>query len=162
MAPKTRAALDALDLKLLDLVQRDARRTAAELSEAVGLSPTACLRRLHRLRTAGVIESEIAVLSPGALGRPLTMIVEVTLERERPDVLDEFKRAMRLTPEVMQCYYVTGAADFVLIVTAQDMRQYEAFTNRFFFRNPHIRRFETLVVMDRVKIGLSVPLPSPS
>lgn len=86
------------------------------------------------------------------------MIVEVTLERERPDILDEFKTSMRATPEVMQCYYVTGEIDFILMVTARDMTQYEAFTNRFFFNNPNVRRFHTLVVMDRVKVGLSVPI----
>ena len=161
MPPRIRTELDPLDLKLLDLVQIDARRSAAELSAAVGLSPTACMRRLQHLRARGVIEGEIAVVAPRAVGRPLTMVVEVTLERERPDIMDEFKRAMRATPEVMQCYYVTGDTDFVLIVTARDMRQYEAFTNQFFFRNPHIRRFTTLVVMDRVKVGLSVPLDVP-
>jgi Lrp/AsnC family leucine-responsive transcriptional regulator len=82
------------------------------------------------------------------------MIVDVTLERERPDIMDEFKRSMRATPEVMQCYYVTGDTDFILIVTARDMRHYEAFTNQFFFNNPNVRRFHTSVVMDRVKVRL--------
>ncbi len=150
--------LDALDLKLLDLVQENNRISADELSSRVGLSPSACLRRLRRLREERVIEADISVISPEAVGRTLTMVVEVTLERERPDILDDFKRSMRQTPEVMQCYYVTGETDFVLIVTARDMRQYEAFTKTFFFENPHVRRFHTSVVMDRVKTGLKVPL----
>lgn len=156
--PMKRAKLDGFDIKLLNAVQRDNRITADDLSSAVGLSSSACLRRLKRLRKEGVIESEIAVVSPDAIGQTLTMVVEVTLERERPDILDDFKKSMRMTPEVMQCYYVTGEIDFILIVTARNMQEYEAFTQRFFFDNPNIQRFHTLVVMDRVKVGLSVPL----
>jgi Lrp/AsnC family transcriptional regulator, leucine-responsive regulatory protein len=152
-----RIELDAFDHHLLKVVQQDNRISADALSAKVGLSPSACLRRLKRLRREKVIEADIAVVSPEAIGRTLTMIVEVTLERERPDIMDEFKRSMRATPEVMQCYYVTGDIDFILVVTARDMRHYEEFTNRFFFTNPNVRRFHTSVVMDRVKVGLSVP-----
>lgn len=150
--------LDAFDVKLLKIVQYDNRLTAEALSERVGLSPSACQRRLRRLREEGVIEADISVISPETVGRQLTMIVEVTLERERPDIMDEFKRSMIATPEVMQCYYVTGDIDFILILTARDMRHYEQFTKQFFFDNPNIRRFHTLVVMDRVKTGLYVPI----
>lgn len=150
--------MDTFDLKLLKLVQSNNRLTAEELSERVGLSPSACQRRLKRLRENRVIEADISVISPEAVGRRLTMIVEVTLERERPDIMDEFKRSMRSTPEVMQCYYVTGEVDSILVLTARDMRHYEQFTKKFFFDNPNIRRFHTMVVMDRVKIGLQVPL----
>jgi len=153
-----RPPLDEFDRRLLIGVQENNRLSADELSVRVGLSPSACLRRLARLRRDRVIEADIAIVSPQRVGRTLTMIVEVTLERERPDILDEFKTSMRATPEVMQCYYVTGEIDFILMVTARDMTQYEAFTNRFFFNNPNVRRFHTLVVMDRVKVGLSVPI----
>jgi len=150
--------IDEFDLKLLRFVQHNNRLTADELSSKVGLSPSACQRRLVRLRHEGVIERDIAVVSPEAVGRQLTMIVEVTLERERPDIMDEFRRSMIATPEVMQCYYVTGEVDFILVLTARDMRHYEAFTKQFFFANPNIRRFHTMVVMDRVKAGLYVPI----
>jgi len=150
--------LDAFDRKLLNLMQTDTRRTAHELSEAVGLSPSACLRRLNKLRETGVIEAEIAVVSPAAVGHRLTMVVEVSLERERPDIMSDFKKAMRRTPEVIQCYYVTGEVDFILIVAVQSMSDYEAFTNDFLFNNKNIKRFNTLVVMDRVKVGLAVPI----
>ena len=153
--------LDSFDVKLLEAVQENNRLTAEELSDRVGLSASACLRRLKRLRAEKMIVADVAVISPEAAGRALTMVVEVTLERERPDIMDGFKRAMRQTPEVMQCYYVTGDTDFVLIVTANDMRHYEAFTKRFFFDNPHVRRFHTSVVMDAVKVGLKMPLGGP-
>ncbi|WP_075214033.1 Lrp/AsnC family transcriptional regulator [Mongoliimonas terrestris] len=151
-------SLDAFDAKLLRAVQTDNRISAEALAERVGLSPSACLRRLKRLRDTGVIESEVSTVSPDAVGRPLTMIVEITLERERPELMDEFKRQMKSTPEVMMCFYVTGDTDFIVIVTAKSMREYEAFTRRFFFENPNVRRFHTFVVMDRVKVGLAVPI----
>lgn len=150
--------LDSFDIKLLNLVQTDARRTADQLAELVGLSPSACLRRLNRLRETGVVEREIAVVSPAAVGRRLTMVVEVSLERERPDIISDFKRSMQATPEVMQCYYVTGEVDFILIVSVDSMSDYETFTNNFLFNNKNIRRFSTHVVMDRVKVGLAVPI----
>lgn len=150
--------LDAFDLKLLSILQANTRGTAEELAAQVGLSPSACLRRVRRLREGGVIEAEVAVVAPRAVGRELTMVVQVALERERADIMDAFKRAMRATPEVMQCFYVTGDIDFILIVTMPSMEDYERFTNRFFFQNPNVRRFTTLVVMDRVKVGLAVPI----
>ncbi|HEY9567769.1 MAG TPA: Lrp/AsnC family transcriptional regulator [Thalassobaculum sp.] len=150
--------LDEFDRRLLALVQANARLTAEQLGERVGLSASACQRRLKRLRETGVIEAEIAVVAPEAVGRALTMIVEVSLEREHPHIVEAFKKSMRATPEVMQCYYVTGEADFIILLTARDMKSYERFTQRFFFDNPQIRRFRTFVVMDRTKVGLSVPL----
>ncbi len=150
--------MDAFDRKLLGLVQRDNRLTADQLSERVGLSPSACQRRLKRLRDSGVIAADVSIVSPEALGRRLTMIVQVILEREQPDLIDAFKRSMRATPEVMQCYYVTGETDFVLILTVKDMQDYEDFTRRFFFENPNVLRFNTTMVMDRVKAGLQVPV----
>jgi len=150
--------VDEFDLKLLRLVQHNNRLTAEELNGRVGLSASACQRRLAKLRRKGIIERDIAVVSAEAVGRQLTMIVEVSLERDRADIVDEFKRLMIDTEEVMQCYYVTGDVDFILVVTARDMPHYEAFTKEFFFPNRNIRRFNTLVVMDRVKVGLYVPI----
>lgn len=103
--------LDDFDRRLLDAVQEDSRRTGEVLAALVGLSPAACLRRLQRLRAAGVIEREVAILDPRVAGTRLSLIVNVTLERERPDLADGFARAMRQAPEVSQCYYVTGAVD---------------------------------------------------
>ena len=150
--------LDAFDVKLLTLVQEDCRQTSEALADKVGLSPTACQRRLKRLREAGVIRREIAVLDPDRLGGRLTVIVEVVLERGRPDIIDDFKRRMRALPEVQQCYYVTGNSDFVLIVVVDDMKAYEAFTQRVLFASKAIQKFQTTVVMDTVKAGLATPL----
>ncbi len=150
--------MDEFDISILNLVQHNCRLTAEQLSKKVGLSPSACQRRLTKLRDIGVIEREISVIAPETVGRQLMMVVEVTLEREHPNIMSEFKNSMKATPEVMQCYYVTGEVDFILILTARDMQHYERFTQQFFFDNPNIRRFHTMVVMDRVKQGLSVPI----
>jgi len=152
--------LDDFDRRLLDALQEDNRRTGEELAALVGLSPAACLRRAQRLREEKVIERDVAILAPETLGRRLTMVVLVTLERESSDVVDAFKRSMRGAPEVMQCYYVTGAADFVLVLTADDMADYEDFTRRYLFER-NVRRFETMAVMDRVKIGTAIPMADP-
>lgn len=150
--------MDPFDAKLLNLVQRNNRLTTEQLSEAVGLSPTACQRRLKRFRDNGTITSDIAVISPETVGRRMTMIVQISLEREQPEHLDLFKRTMLAVPEIMQCYYVTGSADFILILTAKDMKDYEEFTRRIFFNNPDIQQFITNVVIDHVKVSLSVPI----
>jgi Lrp/AsnC family leucine-responsive transcriptional regulator len=150
--------LDRADRALLDAVQKNNRLTSEELASIAHLSPTACQRRLKRLREDGVIEADVAVVSPKAVGRGITMIVLVSLERERADIVDRFKAAIRSTKEVMVGYYVTGDADFMLVITARDMEDYEAFTRRFFYENHDIKGFKTMVVMDRVKAGFVLPI----
>jgi Lrp/AsnC family leucine-responsive transcriptional regulator len=150
--------LDQIDIRLLRAVQANNRLTSEELAELANLSPTACQRRMKRLRAAGVIEADVSIVSPRAVGRPVSMLVLVSLERERADIVDRFKAAIRSTTEVMIGFYVTGDADFVLVVTARDMEDYEQFTRRFFYENPDIKGFKTLVVMDRVKAGFSLPI----
>lgn len=150
--------IDRLDAKLLNLLQSNNRRGSEELGELVGLSPTAVQRRLKKLRSDGVIEADVSVVVPKAIGRPVSMFVLVTLERERADIVDRFKQSIRQTLEVMNGYYVTGDADFLLIVTAESMEDYEQFTRKFFYENPDIKGFKTMVIMDRVKVGFFVPI----
>lgn len=150
--------LDKADRILLAALQADARLGLEPLAAACGLSVASVQRRLRRLREAGVIEREIAVIDPKALGQAMSFVVMVEMERERLDQLDAFRRAARAEPQVQQCYYVTGEADFTLICTARDMADFEALTHRLFFENANVRRFRTSVVMDRTKVGLSLPL----
>ena len=150
--------IDAIDRKILHHVQRDNLLTSARLSELVGLSQTSVQRRLARLRATKAIAADIAVVSPEAVGRPLTMLIAVELARERSDIIDRFKRAVRERAEVMSAYYVTGETDFMLIVSAKDMQDYEAFTRDFFYNNPDIKGFKTTVVMDRIKASFTLPV----
>ena len=150
--------IDAIDRKILHHVQRDNLLTSARLSELVGLSQTSVQRRLARLRATKAIEADIAVVSPEAVGRPLTMLIAVELARERSDIIDRFKRAVRERAEVISAYYVTGETDFMLIVSAKDMQDYEAFTRDFFYNNPDIKGFKTTVVMNRIKASFTLPV----
>ncbi|MCI5096758.1 MAG: Lrp/AsnC family transcriptional regulator [Rhodobacteraceae bacterium] len=148
--------MDDTDSKILRLFQSNARLTADAISEEIGLSAPAVQKRLKKLRDTGVIEREIAVLDPARIGREMTIIVEVILERENRAHLDAFKRRMREASCVQQCYYTTGEADFVLILLVRDIKEYEAFTQTYFFDESNISRFKTSVVMDRVKVSLDV------
>jgi Lrp/AsnC family leucine-responsive transcriptional regulator len=153
---------DRIDARILKLVQKNNRLTSEVISELAGLSPTACQRRLKRLRSEGIIEADVSIVSAKAVGRPVQMLVFVTLERERTDIIDRFKKAIKSSEEVVNGFYVTGDADFVLYITARTMEDYEQFTRRFFYENPDIKGFKTMVVMDRVKTGFAIPIQEPS
>ncbi len=151
------SVLDDLDRKILHEIQLNNQLTSSQLSEKIGLSPTSTQRRLNRLRGEKVIEADVSIVSSAALGRSLTMMIAVTLERERPDIIDHFKNSVRSEPIVMSAYYVTGETDFILIVSARDMPEYEAFTRNFLYDNPDIKGFKTTVVMDRIKASFYIP-----
>jgi DNA-binding Lrp family transcriptional regulator len=125
--------------------------------DAVNLSAPAVQRRVRRLEASGVISSNVAVIDPARVGRPITIIVEVEVVSEKAAEIDALKHIFKTAPDVQQCYYVTGEFDFVLVITAPTMAAYEAFTRQIFFSNPNVRRFRTLVAMDLVKVGLDVP-----
>ncbi|PHQ71807.1 MAG: ArsR family transcriptional regulator [Sneathiella sp.] len=151
-------SIDSTDRKILNLLQKDNRLSAEELGAKIGASRSSIQRRIKQLRTEGIIEADISIIKSSAFGQRMTFIVEVELERERIDLLDEFRRSALALDEVQQCYYVTGHTDFILIVTAANMEDYEIFTRRVFIENPNIRRFHSNVVVDRVKVGLHIPL----
>ncbi len=150
--------LDALDRRLLDVLQRDARRSFAELAHEVGSSPASCQRRVARMREAGVIRGEVALVDPEALGPSLTVVVTVELERERLDLVDGFKRAMRDHPLVTHCYMVTGEADFVLIVIVPDVAGFDAFVKSTLYANPNVRKFRSMIALDRIKAEPRLPV----
>ncbi len=158
MSNHSSVSIDSFDCKILEIIQQSNRTTSEQIAEQVGLSPAAVQRRMKRMREQNIVSADIAVVNPKSVGRSVTLVVQVSLERERADLLDTFKKEMKQNPAVQQCYYVTGSADFVLIVTARDMEDYEQFTREVFFDNLNIRNFQTSVVMDTVKTGLSVPV----
>lgn len=151
-------SMDDYDRRILARLQIDNQISNQQLAAEVSLSPPACLRRVKRLREEGFIQKDISVIDPGKVGLALMMWVLVQVERERLDLLDDFKRFLNGVPEVMQCYVVTGRADFVLLINVRDIDHYEEFATRVFRQNPNIRHFETMVVMSRVKFGMSLPI----
>lgn len=151
-------SLDDVDRALLSAVQDDARTPQAALGARVGLSAAAVNRRLRRLTDAGVITRIRAVLAPERLDHPLTVIAQVEVVSEQPDALDAMRRSFTDCAQVQQCYYVTGEWDFVLVLVVRDMDQYTALTRELFFASNNVKRFKTLVVMNRAKVTLDVPL----
>lgn len=138
--------LDDFDRRILALLEQNSRRTGAELSAEIGLSPAACLRRLQRLRDEGVIAREVALVAPEYRERKVTVFVLLTFERDRPDREDRFTRRMREVSEVAQCYHVTGSEDYLIAIEVADLEDYERFTKRHFYES-YVKRFETHVVL---------------
>jgi Lrp/AsnC family transcriptional regulator, leucine-responsive regulatory protein len=149
---------DAFDRKILAILQRDAKTPQREISEAVNLSASAVNRRIAAMEEAGVIMAQVSLIDPSKVGRPITVIVEVSVESERLDLLDAVRRRFIACPAVAQVYYVTGEMDFVLILTVVDMSEYEQLTRELFFAEGNVKRFRTLVVMDRAKATMAVPV----
>lgn len=150
--------LDRHDRQLLALLQEDAGRTAEQLAEQVPLSASAIQRRLRRLREEGVIAREIAVLDARQAGRCTTFIAALQLADEHPERIAPLRAWLAAEPRVQQAFYVTGEADFVLVVTAADTEAYEAFMARLLKAHPVVRRFTTQVALAVLKRGLSVPV----
>jgi DNA-binding Lrp family transcriptional regulator len=150
--------LDEKDLQILDLIQSDARQSAEMIAQIVNLSASAVQRRIARLRDDGVIVGDIALLEPKAVGRPLVMIVDVELERERPNLLADFKRWVQREPAVQQAWYVTGGSDYILVVTAVDVDSYDSLMQKLVTDNPNVRKFGTRVALKTLKRGLVLPL----
>lgn len=152
------ADLDQYDLAILKIIQRNNATPQRAIAKAINLSAPAVQRRIKRLEENGTIVSNVAVLNPTRLGYTITIIVEVELENERSDLYESAQRRFKAAPEVQQCYDVTGDPDFVLVILVRSMSEYKALTNRLFFSNPNIQSFRTLVVTERAKVGLAVPL----
>ncbi|MBD1549255.1 Lrp/AsnC family transcriptional regulator [Roseibium aggregatum] len=150
--------MSASDLTILRLLQNNARERLETIAAETGLSVATVQRRIRNLKAEGVILAEEALISPKAVGYTMTFLVMVELERERIDQIDAFRRKAKGEPQVQQCYYITGEADFALIVLAKDMEDYEQLTHRLFFEDSNVKRFRTSVVMDRTKVGMNIPL----
>ncbi|ASY57745.1 Transcriptional regulator, AsnC family [Sinorhizobium sp. CCBAU 05631] len=157
MPPPNAPQLDAFDRQILEILQRDNTTPQRTIGEAVNLSAPAVQRRIKRMTEQGVIRANIAVIDPAAVGQAITIFVEVELISETAEQIEQAKREFAAAPEIQQCYYVTGEADFVLVIVVPSMADYEALTRRLFFGNNNVKRFRTFVAMDRIKVGLSVP-----
>lgn len=152
-------ALDKFDLGILSIIQKDNYTAQRDIGEQIGLSAAAVQRRIKRMTQLGVISANVALLDHKQLGHLLTVIVEVTMERERLSDIEETKAIFKACTAVQQCYYVTGQTDFVLILLVASMQEYEKLTHEIFFNNPNIKNFKTFIAMDQVKNSTQIPLP---
>ena len=143
---------DAFDLAILRQLQRDCTQPHRQIGDVVNLSTASVQRRINRMKKSGVITSQTAQVEPKSVGLSLTIIVEVELKSETAGRIDEIKRSFQNAPEIQQCYYFTGEVDFVLVVLVGDMSEYEDLSQRLFFPDENIRKFRTLVTMDRTKV----------
>jgi Lrp/AsnC family transcriptional regulator, leucine-responsive regulatory protein len=150
--------LDAVDRRILKVLQKDNRLTNLELAARVRLSPPTCLRRVRRLRDEKVIVADVALLDPQLVGRNLFAFVEVVLERQSEALQAAFEKRMERAEEVMQCYMVSGQTDFMVVVQVADMDDYHRFVRRTFTNDPNIRNFRTLFAMNRTKFRTEIKL----
>ena len=148
-------ALDSTDLRLLDELQHDASRSNQDLAAALNVSPATCLRRVKRLREAGLIEHHMVVLSEDRLaaaqGHGLTAVVEVTLERQGDEFARAFEARVVQDAAVQQCYRVSPGPDFVLIVRVADMPAYAALAQRLFTNEANVRNVKAFFSIHRAK-----------
>lgn len=159
-------SLDAIDLRLLDALQRDASQTNQQLAADHHISPPTCLRRVQRLRAAGLIERQVAILSPDRLapllGHGLQALVEVSLDRQDAAALDAFEARVVADDAVQQCWRVSPGPDFVLVVIARDMPGYQALAHRLFTADANVRNVKAFFALKRAKFDSRLPvLPTP-
>jgi DNA-binding Lrp family transcriptional regulator len=149
--------MDEIDRRLLNLVQKDSRRTAEQLAEDLPLSPTAITRRLHRLRADGTIEREVALLGAKVQEARITAVIQLQFDRHSPAELAELKRTLAAAPEVQICVEITGTSDMLIIASTRDMAHFNELGDRI-GGQPLVRRYETSFVKRRIKMSLAVEL----
>ena len=152
------AAMDAIDLRILERLQHDARISNVELAKAVNLSPSPCLARVRALEADGTISRYVTLLDPKKLGLTVSVLVQVTLERQIESALEAFEKAISERPEVMECYLMTGDADYLLRVLVADVPAFERFILEFLSRVPGVGNIKSSFALKQVKYQTALPL----
>ena len=151
--------MDTTDFRLLNALQNDARIANVELARAVSLSPSPCLARVRALEAAGYIQRYVTLLDPKKLGLTVSVLVQVTLEKQIESALEIFEKAVRERPEVMECYLMTGDADYLLRVVVADVPAFERFILDFLSRVPGVGNIKSSFALKQVKYQTALPLP---
>lgn len=150
--------IDRIDRRILDVLQRDGRISNLKLAEAVALSPTAVLARVQRLAKDGYILGYEARLNPLKLGAGMMVFVEIQLDRTSPNVFEQFKAAVQVRPEIMECHLVAGGFDYLLKIRCADMNAYRQFSGDVLWQLPGVRETRTYAVMEEVKNSTALAL----
>jgi Lrp/AsnC family transcriptional regulator len=158
MNTKVRPAIDATDLRILDVLQRDGTRSAADIGAALGLSTTTCWRRIQQLEQSGVIRRRVALLNREALGLDVMVYVHVRLSSQGRDALARFERAIRDRPEVLDCCTLTGEWDFCLRIVTHGIKEYEAFFLDHLSKIPNVQSVNSSIVVTVIKDSTVLPL----
>ena len=150
--------LDNIDRRILTALQNNARISNVELARMVGLSPSPCLRRVKTLEDCGVIQRYVSLLDQGAVGFPVSVFVNVTLERQVESALEQFEAAIGQRPEVLECYLMTGDADYLLRVVTSDLASYERFLVDHLTRIPGVSSIKSSFALKQVSYRTALPL----
>jgi len=153
-------SLDAIDLRLLDILQDDASLSNQALAERAHVSPATCLRRVARLSHSGAIERRVALLSPERLGAGLAAIAEITLDRQGAEHLAAFEARVQADAAVRQCYRVSPGPDFVLVLQVADMQDYHRLVQRLFTQDANVRNVKSFFSVHRSKFETRIALPA--
>lgn len=137
------AELDPTDRRILTVLQRDGRISNADLAEQINLSASACHRRVQRLEDEGYIARYVALLDARRMGRPTTVFVEITLQRQAEDVLDAFEREVARVPDVLECHLMAGAADYLLKIVVQDTEDFARIHRLYLSRLPGVAKMQS-------------------
>ncbi len=152
------ARLDATDIAILNLLQRNAAVSVAEIADQVGLSQSPCWRRIQRLEKDGFVRERVAVLDRRKLGLNLEVFAQVRFFREQPDTLTNFEAAIRSAPEVVECHMLMGDVDFLLRVVTHDVESYERFLRNTLAVLPGVRDIRSTISLSTIKSGQLLPL----
>jgi Lrp/AsnC family transcriptional regulator, leucine-responsive regulatory protein len=153
-----RADLDAIDRNILTALQENARMPNVELARDVGLSPSPCLRRVRALEDAGVIRRYATLVDQAAVGLPVSVFVSVSLERQIESALETFEETVRARPEVMECYLMTGTADYFLRIVVSDLEAYERFLKEHLTRIPGVSSIQSSFALKQIAYRTALPL----
>ena len=154
-------SLDAIDRQILENLQNDARMRNVELAEKGGLSPSPCLRRVGNLEETGVIRGYATLVDAEAVGLPVSVFVSVTLEKQIEKTLEKFEKEIRARPEVMECYLMTGDADYLLRVVTADLGAYERFLIEHLTRIPGVASIKSSFALKQVAYRTALPISPP-
>lgn len=150
--------LDAIDARILSVLQRRGRISNAELSEEVALSPSACHRRVQRLESSGIIAAYVALLDPRRVERATVVFVEITLSAQAEEVLDAFEREVARIPDVLECHLMAGAADYLLKVVARDSEDFARIHRQKLARLPGVAQMQSSFSLRTVRQTTALPV----
>ena len=149
---------DAIDRRILEVIQEEARISNAELATRVGLSPSPCWRRVRALEDAAVIRRYVTLVDAQAIGLPINVFATVTLEKQVERALERFERAVAERPEVMECYLMTGEFDYLLRIVVPSLGAYERFLMDHLTRIEGIASIKSSFALKQVRYKTALPL----
>ncbi|MBO9629143.1 Lrp/AsnC family transcriptional regulator [Shinella sp. WSJ-2] len=155
--PASKSVLDPASVRILDLLQENAEMSIADLAEATGLSASPCWRRINELKESGVIKGTVALVDAPSLGLAVNVFVQVSLKQQDRQSLDIFDAAIRTKPEIVECYLMTGEADYMLRVVVEDLSKFQALVVDFLTLIPCVANIRSSFALSQIKYTTALP-----